>query len=290
MGLVLNKRVWVLAERLFIHTHGYDDFLGMLKRCDIDYSGDAYASFKTTKNRYIFMSEENYDFADFMDSVPTYKHLKVLTKIVFDNSVKNTPNDNWNYYGEQVKTWLPDLMELLKLGGLTPNDLTREFQYTETNETHTSDDFIVHSFGDPFLDYIRMEINKAYAAQLYLCVMFLSRKLIETIIIRLFEVVFPKLVNKKYSEKNHELWYEKNKNRYHNFDVLLENLKSKSNMFQEDENLVTETISIIRPFKNETNLCVHADYKIPDSYYLDSWKIPHIVGLSRKLFKKYCNP
>jgi len=41
-----------------------------------------------------------------------------------------------------------------------------------------------------FLDYIKKEINESYRERLYLAVMILTRKLIECIIHRIFEIVF----------------------------------------------------------------------------------------------------
>jgi hypothetical protein len=39
MTLTLNKRVWLLAERLYIHAYNADKFLKLLALNDIDYDG-----------------------------------------------------------------------------------------------------------------------------------------------------------------------------------------------------------------------------------------------------------
>src|SRR5207244_12030877 len=126
--------------------------------------------------------------------------------------------------------------------------------------------------------------------ELFLSVMFLSRKLLETTIVRLFEVVFPKIKEGQYSEENHALWFDKSKNKFHGFETLLENLKDNAVAFHEDSALVLEFVGLVKPFKNETNSCVHADYKVPDEGSLKPWKIPYLANLARKLFRKYCNP
>lgn len=290
MPLTLNKRVWVLAERLYIHTHSPAEFTTFLKQFDVDFSGKTYGDFSSIKGQYTFMSQDNYEFAEFMQLVPSYKYLSILTPIVFDSGIQSTQSDNWNYYGEFIKRWYPDLIELINLAGITINRRSEKLLYEEPEHVEEKDDFLSHPFGDPFLDYIRKETNEAYSAGLYLAVMFLSRKILEATTIRLFEVVFPKIVNREYSESNHDLWYDRGRNRYLGFDILIENMKENARTFHEDERLVLESIEHIRPFKNETNLAVHADYKIPDIAYLRSWKIPYVVDLSRRLFKKYCNP
>lgn len=97
MPLVLNSRVWVLAERLYVHCHSADKFLQLLKDFDIDYAEFDYAEvFKVTKGKYMFMSEDNFAFAEFMQLVPSYKYLPLLERIVFDSDVKATTDDNWN--------------------------------------------------------------------------------------------------------------------------------------------------------------------------------------------------
>ena len=297
MALTLNRRVWVLAERLFIHARsdshlkrGAQEFIQFLKQFNIDYPGEPYQEFGATKGEYTFMSEDNYTFADFMQLVPTYKYLPILEKIAFDPDVKKTQRDNWNYYGEYIKNWHPELLSLLKLAGVTIDTKAQRLIYEEIEEKVHAEDFLPNEFGDPFLDYMRKEVNESYKNHLYLSVMFLSRKILEAIVVRIFEVVFPKLVNRQYAPNNHELWYNKDKGQYHNFETLLDNLKDKADDFDEDKSLILEIILLVKPFKNETNACVHNDYKIPDDAYIRQWKIPYLIGMARKVFRKYCNP
>jgi len=290
MALTLNRRVWVLAERLFIHAYDKDQFLKLLRQHEIDYPGERYEDFNTTKSLYTFMSQDDYAFATFMELVPSYKYLALLQDIVFDPKVQHTATDNWNYYGEYIRHWHPELLDLLQLAGVQVNRDAKRLEYPEVIQPPEREDFLSDSFGDHFLDYIRREINECHRSGLYLSVMFLSRKLLESIVVRLFEVVFPKLVNKAYSPENHQLWYDTNRGRYHSFETLLDNLRSHESAFHEDEELIKEFVSSVRPFKDETNKCVHYDYKIPDQRYINEWRIPNLVGLARKLFRKYCNP
>ncbi len=291
MAIIINKKVWVLAERLYIYKHTKEDFIKFLQRFDLNYTNDNYNTFDSTKGLYTFMSTEDYAIAEFMELVPIYKYIPILQEIIFDERIQQTIHDNWNYYGEFVKKWYPDLLDLINLAGITVDTASKQLKYTEpTLLTEASQNFIQDGFGDYFLDHICREINQCYKNGLYLSVMFLSRKLLETIIIRLFEVVFPKMVNKIYSAENHLLWYDTSNNRYHNFEILLDNLHINSKEFHEDEKMINDMLLLVRPFKNETNKCIHLDYKIPDEKYITGWRIPVIIAYAHRLFRKNCNP
>ena len=225
-----------------------------------------------------------------MQIVPTYKYLKILEAVIFDPQIIATTKDNWNYYGESIKHWHPNLFELLKLAGVEIDASEKKLKYEEEEYIPSQDDFLPHTFNDPFLDYLRKEVNESYQKGLFLSVMFLNRKILEVILTRIFEVVFPKIASGKYSATNHSLWFDVNKNSYQNFGILLDNLKTNVADFHEDKDLILEWHSLVKPFKNETNSCVHDDYKIPDETYVKSWRIQHIINIGRKLFRKYCNP
>jgi len=294
MSLNLPKKTWVYAERLYIHIYNPNEFIKLLENFGIEYSNPEYNHFEgyhgTPIPIYKFMSQEDYTFANFMQMVPAYKYLKVLEPIIFDAKVIATTKDNWNYYGEFIKHWYPDLVELLKLAGVDIEESKKKLNYEEEEYIPNQADFLPHAFNDPFLDYLRKEVNESFQHGLFLSVMFLNRKIIEVILARLFEVVFPKLVNGKYDAGNHALWFDVTKNSYHNFGVLLDNLKTQAADFHEDNDLILEWHSLVKPFKNETNSCVHDDYKIPDETYIRSWRIQYIISIGRKLFRKYCNP
>lgn len=290
MALNIPSKIWVFVERLYIHIYDNETFQTFLKEFDIDYNNPLYNEFTTTKILYTFMSEENYSFAKFIQSVPSYKYIKILERIVFDEKIIETKKDNWNYYGEAIEHWYPIIIELISLSGIQIDEANKKLIFLVDEYVPSTDDFIQHSFNDPFIDYIRKEINESYQRELYLSVMFLSRKLLEVIFIRVMEIVFPKISNGKYSEQNHSLWFDKNKNNYRNFGKLILNTKAKALTFQEDKELIEELCSIVKPFKDETNSCVHDDYKIPDVKYIQEWRVSYIINLSRKVFKKYCNP
>jgi hypothetical protein len=209
---------------------------------------------------------------------------------VFDPKVQKTSDDNWNYYGEYIKNWYPDLTDLLNLAGVEVDYEKEALTHPEPPSVPAPQDFLPDEFGDLFLDYIRKEANECRMSDLFLSLMFLSRKLLEVVTVRVLEVVFPKLVNGKYSERNHMVWYDTDRGRYHSFDTLLSKLKENSEAFHEDEELVKEYMRLVWPFKNETNKHIHLDYKIPDERYINEWRIPRLIGMARRLYRKYCNP
>ena len=66
--------------------------MNLLRGIDIEYP-ETYQSLKQCKGLYVFMSEENYAFADFMRFVPSYKYLPFLEKVAFDSEVRKTQKD-----------------------------------------------------------------------------------------------------------------------------------------------------------------------------------------------------
>ena len=290
MALVIHKRLWVYLERLYITAHDKVKFKELLKRHEIEYNNPLYTDFNNTISLYTFMSVEDYSFADFMQTVPSYKYIDLISEIIFDSKVRATRTDNWNYYGEKIKKWIPIVVDLLQLNNIAIDWHLKKLVCKKEDEIELKADFLPYCLSDPFLDYIRKEINETFKNGDYLSVMLLSRKLLESMLIRIFEVVFPKISSGKYKPRNHSLWFNKDRNQYHNFETLIDNLKSKAKIFKEDKDLILEICSIIKPFKDETNRYVHNDFKIPDLTYISSWKISRIINLVRKVYKKYCNP
>ncbi len=244
MSIKLNQEIWIYVERLYIHCYNVDDFKIFLKKFGIDYNNHKYPEILENTGisykipLYKFMSELNYEFANFMQTVPTYKYLPILQKIVFDENIVDTREDGWNYYGESIRNWHPKIIEIIRAGGVNIDNANKKLLVDDKEEDFWGPDFLPYDFSDLFLDYIRKEINESYNNGQLLAVIVLSRKLLEMIVIRIFEVVFPKISNGNHNESNHELWYDKSRGRHQGFEILLKNLKLKSNDFQEDKELV----------------------------------------------------
>jgi len=284
----LPARVWMLAERLYIQVHQPEGFVELLRQHGIEYKSDVYRDWD--RAQYTFMSEEDYSFAIFMQSVPSYKYLKILEQVVFDPKIIKTQRDNWNYYNEYIRNWYPSLLDLLKLSKIEIDPAYRKLTLAAEKDEATTEDFLPYPFDDPFLDYLRKEINESYDAGLYLSVMFLTRKVLESIFIRVVEIVFPKFLEGEFNAANHEIWYDIKRGSYRDFDRLIDAFRDNAVAFHEDKQLILELCGLVRPLKKETNVCVHADYKIPDAQYVRQWRIPYVINLALRVFRKYCNP
>ncbi|MEK7637446.1 MAG: hypothetical protein AAB402_03635 [Patescibacteria group bacterium] len=295
MSLKLNQEIWVYAERLYIHCYSAEDFKIFLKKFGIEYNSGKYSELAAGGSPYSiplysFMSEPNYDFANFMQTVPSYKYLPILQEIVFDSKIIGTRNDGWNYYGEYIKNWHQLIVNLLRATGVNFDNASKKLSVLEIEEDFVGPDYLPYDFNDLFLDYIRKEINESYLNGQLLAVIILSRKLLEALVVRICEIVFPKIVNGSYNQGNHEIWYDKNKGRYRGLELLLSNIRSKSTDFHEDKELLEQVCDDIEQIRVEANKFVHKDYKIPSEDYLKSLKVESAVVTTRKLYKKYCNP
>src|SRR3989344_366601 len=223
MSLNLNQEIWMYVERLYMHCYNSESFKLFLQKYGIEYDNSFYAEFNKTEPLYKFMSVPDFSFAHFMQTIPTYKYLKLLEKIVFDETIIATRKDGWNYYGTYIKEWHPRVVELLRATGVLLDPDLKKLLHSEEEKQFEGPDFLPYDFNDLFLDYIRKEINESYTNGQLLAVIVLSRKLLEALIIRIMEVMFPKLVSGVYKEQNPELWYDKERNIYKGFEKLLSN-------------------------------------------------------------------
>lgn len=154
MSAELHKRTWLLIERLYITVYAGGEkpevFIEFLKRFGIDYPGIPYREFKTLKGRYTFMKEEDYTFARFMKSVPKTKYRLILEEILFDRKIKDTQNDGWNYYGEYINQWYPELLQRVRDGGFEIGD----------EELHINYDYdVALSFAGEDRNYVEQVAN-----------------------------------------------------------------------------------------------------------------------------------
>ncbi len=134
------------------------------------------------------------------------------------------------------------LINLLKEAGIEYNSSTKEFKITGDDHTLVlplrKENLIKLEFGDLFYDMLKKEINSGYKFGLYSGVAVLSRKLIENLLIDILRKKYPR------SQKgNLELYYDKNRRRFHDFAILIENLEKRKREFEIDEPTVSINFS-----------------------------------------------
>jgi hypothetical protein len=254
------------------------------------YPGQTYADFGQNKPLYKFMSEPNFEFAEFMKKIPTHQYLRILEAFAFNEDIRSTTDDGFNYYGEKINRWYPEFIQLMELAGINVDLATKKLIYNPAEIAPPADELFSFVFGDVFLDRIRIEANDANKSQLYLSVAFLTRKMIEVVAIRLLEVVFPKLVSGAYDANNHDLWFDRSKGTYRGLSSLLETIKLRANHFHEDENLVLKFHGLAEPLRKEANACVHCEFAQPDGQFVAKYRFAYAIQLAHRLFRKYCNP
>jgi hypothetical protein len=88
MSTLINRKIWIYVEKLYIHVYSPRQFIEFLEKYDIRYPIESYTGLfdldkpgsegVTVPNGYNFMSEENDSFMNFMERVPTYKYKEIL--------------------------------------------------------------------------------------------------------------------------------------------------------------------------------------------------------------------
>lgn len=289
MALVIKNRLWELSEKLYIHCYKTSGFIDFLRSNGVNLPDDYYSNFEV----YSFMSTEQNNFAQFMQRIPTYRYFPILEKIIFNENIKNTQRDNWNYYGTYIKKWYPELVNQIKQAGLVLDDLGQKISVQEIEQDFPGGnlDFLQYDFKDPFLDYLKKEINENYNDGHYVAVVILSRKLMECIVLRIYEIVFrEKDENGIYNARHHGLWYDVSSGRTLNFDRLIDNLRDNSVSFYDAKDLMEDTCVLMKSFKKEANKVTHRDYKIPTQDNVEKLDIPGICSKLRRLYLRFCNP
>ena len=160
----------------------------------------------------------------------------------------------------------------------TNNKIIQEVQMDPVGQ---SSNFIEIDFDDLFYNELRDEINKAYQMRLFTSVMLLSRKLFENLIIEILRMKYPP----KYSG-NLEIYYFERDQKFQNFTILLMNIEERKSDFTLDENIITEIISLIKPFRKKANSSAHSIIIVSNEKNISKHDIPRISSL---LFKLYSN-
>lgn len=112
---------------------------------------------------------------------------------------------------------------------------------------------IVYDSDNKFVKGHIEEINQAFGSSCYTCVVILMRKVVENMLIDILRFRYPDntIINK-------ELYFDTNKNRPHDFNVILKNFEEKSTDFDMERKLVTKIIGRARELKESGNDKAHS--------------------------------
>jgi hypothetical protein len=137
---------------------------------------------------------------------------------------------------------------------------------------------INYNFNDKYYRNLIFQINFSWRLGLFLSTLILSRKLIENLIIELLRKKFP-------SSNAINLYFNIKERRFHDFSILLENLKVKKNSFIPDINEIDRIIQMAQPFRKGANSATHHPFENPDGNEILKLKISEIV---ESILRIYC--
>jgi hypothetical protein len=103
--------------------------------------------------------------------------------------------------------------------------------------------------------------------------------LIENLIIELLRKKFP-------ASSDINLYFNITERRFHDFSVLLENLKIQKNSFIHDINEIDKIIQMSQPFRKGANNATHYPSENPDENGILKLKISEIVELILMVYHK----
>lgn len=210
----------------------------------------------------------------------------IIIKDILDNeNIKRDKNNTWNEYGDYIKNWRPQLIDYLKDIGIEYDESTKTFslvggepiQILTTRRKLSS--LIDMEFSEFFYDSLKKEINDAYRFGLYTSTMFLSRKLLENLVIETLRIKYPPNIT-----GNLELYYNEKDQRFNDFTILIKNLESKIDDFGIDKNIISEFISLIKPFRPRANSNTHSIIIIADEEEVLRYSIQKMAALLLKLW------
>lgn len=140
-------------------------------------------------------------------------------------------------------------------------------------------DLIEIEFKDFFYDPLIREINLTHRFELFTSTMFLARKLLENLVIEILRIKYPPNV-----KGNLEIYYNTDEGRFHDFTILLKNLEERKEDFVVDVNIITEFISLVKPFRPRANANAHSIIIVSNKDEVLKYNIPKMTALLLKLW------
>ncbi|MEM5835322.1 MAG: hypothetical protein QXM11_02010 [Candidatus Aenigmatarchaeota archaeon] len=126
------------------------------------------------------------------------------------------------------------------------------------------------------------EINKTYSYGCYTACFVLMRKVLENLIIEILRKKYPQ--NKKEHKK---MYFDFNRKRNHDFNILLQNLRNNSKDFETEKKLVERICQLCESFKETANEMAHSLYHIATKKEIDNSRFQDILNLIKELHQKH---
>lgn len=231
------------------------------------------------------------DIVNFWLSLPLEDSLIVIKDILENESAKRDESSNWNYFGDYVKYWRPQLIDFLKDNGIEYNDSSKTFSLIGgepiliTTTKRKLPVLLDIEFNDFFYDALKKEINKAYKFGLFTSTMFLSRKLLENLVIEILRIKYPQNV-----QGNLDIYYNARDGRFHDFTILLRNFEQKKDDFNVDKQIISEFISLVKSFRPRANSNTHSIVVISNEDEVLTYDIEKMAALLLKLWNNIKSP
>lgn len=219
---------------------------------------------------------------DFFNSFSNEDYLNILKMIFTDPKFKNLRNDYWDYFGEKVREWPDQLVDMLEFSNIKWDNRVKQFiRVSDSKEITIKSDtsqivFIQANFEDAYFEKLKMEINAAFNANLSNAVYCLSRKLLENIVIDLLRHKFPNEI---------DIYYNPSKRRFLDFSDLIINLEKRKAFFGPEEKSIEGACRELSKFKETANSSVHSIDIVVSNDDLKSSKINDIVLKLQRISK-----
>lgn len=125
------------------------------------------------------------------------------------------------------------------------------------------------------------EINKTYSCGCYTACFVIMRKVLENLIVDILRKKYPG--NKKEYRKK---YYDFNRGRNHDFNILLKNLRNSSKDFGTERKLVERICQLADKFKETANEMTHSLYHIATKKEIEEKNFQYILDLIKELENK----
>lgn len=132
---------------------------------------------------------------EFLNSLSFEDGLRVVKDALEDEGIKKLVYDNWNSYGDYVKTWRGQIVSCLGSSGISYDEEKKLFFMKGNDEliipTEAKEELIKSVFSDIFYESLKKEINRCCGYGLYTAAFILSRKMIENLVIDILRLKYP---------------------------------------------------------------------------------------------------